>query len=104
MLSRYTAVCDALNAPSFPLNFLKVSTPFAGHRIMPVTTPEVAPLAGPSEAAPQSNGVPPEVPSSAPTRFAALFWMQFGNLLPSPTKKNEPQAFVPRMLASHLCE
>src|SRR6202034_3808318 len=101
MLSRYTAVCDALNAPSFPLNFLKVSTPFAGHRIMPVTTPEVAPLAGPSEAAPQSTGVPPEVPSSAPTRFATWCWMQFGNVLPSPTMNDDHHAFLPRMLASH---
>src|ERR1700688_4177379 len=103
MLSRYTAVCDELNAQSFPLIFLKVSTPFPGHRIMPVTTPEVAPRAGPSEAAPQSTGVPPEVPSSAPTRFATWCWIQFGKVLPSPTINDEPQAFAPKMLASHLC-
>src|SRR5208282_5281808 len=42
MLSRYTATCERSNAPSFPLNFLNVSAPFAGHKIMPSTTPEVA--------------------------------------------------------------
>jgi len=70
MLSRYTATDEALNIPSFPLNFLNVSAPFAGHRIIPPTIPEVAAEAGPSTAAPQSMGVPPEVPSSAPARLA----------------------------------
>src|SRR5208283_716710 len=57
MLSRYTATWDGSNAPLFPLNFLKVSAPFAGHRIMPSTT-----------------------------------------------MKDEPYGFIPRTLASHLCE
>src|SRR5271154_4861552 len=70
MLSRYTAFCDGSNAPAFPLNFLNVSTPFAGHRIMPSKTPEVAESDGPSVAAPQSTGMPPEVPLSAPARLA----------------------------------
>src|SRR3984885_4135108 len=104
MLSRYTATADASKAPSFPLNFLKVSAPFDGHRIIPSTTPEVAELAGPSTAAPQRTGVPPEVPSTAPERFATWCWIQFGKVLPSPTMNDEPHGLVPTILANHLCE
>src|SRR5580698_6088424 len=57
-LSSKTATWNRLYVPLFPLNFLKVSTPSAGHRIMPPTTPLVALLAGPSVAAPHRIGVP----------------------------------------------
>ena len=39
VLSRYTATCDASNAPALPLNIRNVSTPFAGHRFMPSSAP-----------------------------------------------------------------
>src|SRR5271154_6624417 len=103
-LSWYTAFCDGSNAPGLPLNFWKVSFPSAGHRFIPSSVPEVAESDGPSEAAPQSTGVPPEVPSSEPAMFATWCWMQFGKVLPSPTMNEEPHAFAPRMLPSHLCE
>ena len=50
MLSRYTATDEGLNLPPFPLNLLNASAPFAGHRIIPPTTPDVAAEAGPSTA------------------------------------------------------
>src|SRR5271154_6284615 len=103
-LSWYTATWDLSNAPSLPLNFLKVSAPLAGHRIKPSITPELVELAGASEAAPPSTGVPPEVPSSAPARFATWCWMQLGNVVPSPTMNEEPQALAPKMLASQRWE
>jgi len=70
MLSLYTAVCEGSYFPLLPLKILKVSTRCAGHDFIPDTKPDDAKPAGPSVAAPHSIGVPPEVPSSAPAKFA----------------------------------
>src|SRR5947207_15618474 len=65
---------------------------------MPETSPLVAVPLGPSTAAPANTGGDP---SSEPARLATWCCRQCGNVLPSPTISDVPQALAPRMLASH---
>ena len=93
----YDCMSSFHSAPC-PLNWAKVSTPFAGHALIPETSPFVAEPFGPSTAAPASTGADP---SSEPARLATWCWRQCGNVVPSPTMNDDPQALAPRMLASH---
>src|SRR5439155_25955861 len=54
---------------------------------------------GPSTTAPFSTGGDP---FNEPARFATWWWMQCGNVLPSPTISEVPHALAPRTFASHL--
>jgi hypothetical protein len=56
---------------------------------MPPTTPEVM-----SVTAPQGTGVPPGGTVECAGQVGTWCWMQFGNVLPSPTMKDPPQGFA----------
>ena len=49
---------------------------------------------------PRPRRAPARDPSSEPARFATWCWRQCGNVVPSPTIRDRPHAFAPRMFAS----
>src|SRR5712691_644837 len=82
---------------ALPLNCAKTSTPLGGHATIPESVPLAAMEFGPSTAAPERNGGPF---GGVGTRFVTWCCMQSGNVLPSFTISDVPQAFAPRILAN----
>src|SRR5262245_24247909 len=85
------------NLPLVELNGANGPESSGGQLRMPDWNPRYSVPFGPSTTAP-FRIVP--VPSSEPSRFATWWWRHCGNLVPSPTMNEEPQALAPRTFAS----
>src|SRR5215831_6787026 len=81
----------------FPLNAANGSTPFGGQATMLVSEPFAANELGPSTTAPLRNGGPL---TGDATRLVTWCCMHSGNVVPSSTTREVPQALVPKTLAS----
>ena len=82
---------------ALPLNCEKTSMPLGGQATIPVKVPFAAIEFGPSTAAPERNGGPF---GGIGTRFVTWCCMHSGNVLPSFTISEVPQAFAPKMFPS----